>query len=104
MKYPLLKQQLIRDGYSYRSSEYLSEYTRRINGREPITWEQKLNWYRVKRKPLKRTDEYRREYMKIYNREYQKKYRELYVPKKRLTMNQMLDKIQRMREEQNIIL
>jgi hypothetical protein len=43
MKYPLLKQQLIRDGYSYRSSEYLSEYTRRINGREPITWEQKLN-------------------------------------------------------------
>ena len=109
-KKPRLKEWLIRDWYVHRSREYNIEYARRHWWREPITYEQKLAWYKPVRKirkdrPLSiRTPEYKKQYQKEYQKKYQEEYRKLNKKKPRLTKEGLLNKISLMRKQQWIIL
>ena len=60
MKHIWLKEELLKDWYKHRSREYLSEYTRRIKGLFKLTMQQRIDWYDKPKKPILRTDEYRR--------------------------------------------
>lgn len=104
MKHPGLKEELLRDWYKHRSREYLSEYTRRIKGLYKLTMQQRIDWYEKPKRPTLWTKEHRQAYMLEYNREYRKKNMYKVEKKKRLTMDEMLEKIKKMREQQNIIL